>query len=195
MEIQQTIKAFKAYLERIRMYQEAMATLSFDGETVAPVGSIQARAKRAGFFGLEIFNMQTSDEMKAYLETLGPHVDTFDDVLKGEYRVAKKAYEEGTKIPAEVVREMSELKESAAAIWAQARKENHFDKFAPYLKRLIELQKKVIDYRGSKENPYDLLLDDYEAGMKMEVYDAFFNKLKEVVVPLLKQIKESDKQI
>ena len=195
MTIENTVKAFKEYLGRIRMYHEAVATLSFDGETVAPVGSIESRAKRAGFFGLEIFNMETSDEMKGYLEALAPHVQAFDDVLKGEYRIAKKAYEDGTKIPAELVREMSELHEAAAAIWGQARGENDFDKFAPYLKRLIALQKKVIEYRRKDEAPYDLLLDDYETGMSMEVYDAFFDKLKKAVVPLLKKIKESNKKM
>ena len=195
MVIENTVKEFKELLGRIRMYNEAMSTLSFDGETVAPVGSARARAKRAGFFGLEIFNMKTSDEMKGYLEALAPHVDTFDDVLKGEYRIAKKSYDDGTKIPAEIVREMSELREEAAAIWGQARGENDFDKFAPYLKRLIELEKKVIEYRGAGENPYDLLLDDYEDGMNMEVYDTFFAKLKESLVPLLKRIKASKKKI
>lgn len=171
MAIENTVKAFKEYLGKIRMYQEAMSTLSFDGETVAPIGSTQARAKRAGFFSLELFNMTVSDEMKQYLEELAPHVDTFDDVLKGEYCIAKKAYDDGTKIPAEVVREMSELQEEAAVIWAEARKEDDFNKFAPYLKRLVKLQKDVIRYRGAEENPYNLLLDDYEAGMSMKVYD------------------------
>lgn len=195
MAIENTVKAFKEYLGKIRMYQEAMSTLSFDGETVAPIGSTQARAKRAGFFSLELFNMTVSDEMKQYLEELAPHVDTFDDVLKGEYGIAKKAYDDGTKIPAEVVREMSELQEEAAVIWAEARKEDDFNKFAPYLKRLVKLQKDVIRYRGAEENPYNLLLDDYEAGMSMKVYDEFFNKLKDSVVPLLKKINESDKKI
>ncbi|MCL1989656.1 MAG: carboxypeptidase M32 [Defluviitaleaceae bacterium] len=196
MNVEETVKAFKAYLGKIKMYREAMSTLSFDGETVAPIGSTKSRAKRAGFFSLEVFNLTTSDEMKAYLDALAPHVDTFDDVLKGEYRLAKKSYEDKTKIPADIVREMGELQEEAAAIWGQARAENDFDKFAPYLKRLIELKKKVIEYRGeTSKKPYDLLLDDYEDGMNMEVYDAFFNQLKEAIVPLLKKIKDSNKKI
>ena len=195
MAIEKTVTEFKEYLGRIKMYNEAMAILNFDGETIAPVGSISSRAKRAGFFSLEIFNMTISDEMKNYLEELAPHVDTFDDILKGEYRVAKKSYDDGTKVPAEIVREMSELQAEAAAIWGQARGENDFDKFAPYLKRLIELQKKIIEHRSNGEQPYDILLDDYEEGMNMEVYDEFFGKLKETVVPLLKKIRESNKKI
>jgi len=63
------------------------------------------------------------------------------------------------------------------------------------LNRLNELQKKIIECRSNGENPYDILLDDYETGMNMEVYDVFFNKLKAAVVPLLSKIKESNKKI
>lgn len=195
MTLENTVTEFKNYLGNIRMYREAMATLSFDGETIAPSGSIEARAKRAGFFGLEMFKLSTSDEMGAFLEALAPHLDTLDDVLKGEYREAKKSYDDGTKIPPEIVRELGELQEAAAAIWSKARAENDFDTFAPYLKRLIALQKKIISYRSNGENSYDILLDDYEAGMNMAVYDQFFDKLKESLVPLLQKIKESGKKI
>ena len=195
MAIENTIKEFKEHLKKIRMYQEAMSTLSFDGETIAPIGSLEARSRRAGFFALEIFNLTTAEKMSNFLKELEPHISTFDDVLKGEYRQAKKAYDEGTKIPADVIRELNELQETAAAIWAKARAEDDFDQFAPYLKRMIELQKKVIEYRIVDEKPYDILLDDYEDGMTMEIYDEFFNKLKEALVPLLKKIKESEKFI
>ena len=83
MAIENTVKEFKEYLGRIRMYTEAMSTLSFDGETIAPPGSVEARAKRAGFFGLEIFNMVTAEKMGNFLDELAPHFDTFDDMLKG----------------------------------------------------------------------------------------------------------------
>ena len=195
MKVETTIKDFKEYLSRIKMYQEAMATLSFDGETVAPTGSVTSRAKRAGFFALELFNMSTSEQMKTILDALAPYVDEMDDVLKAEYRDARKEYEDGVKIPADVVRELSELSEESASVWATARAENDFAKFAPYLKRMIELQKKVIDYRRNEELPYDVLLDDYESGMTMEVYDQFFDKLKTSLVPLLAKIKASNKQI
>ena len=195
MAIENTVKEFKDYLGRIRMYNEAMSTLSFDSETVAPPGSVEARAKRSGFFGIELFNMITSDKMNNYLKELEPHLDTFDDMLKGEYRIAKKEYDDNTKIPAEIVKEMNELGEESAVVWAKAKDEDDFDKFAPYLKRLIELKKKIIEYRSNGEYPYDILLDDYETGMNMEVYDVFFSKLKESVVPLLKKIKESNKKI
>ena len=122
MAIENTIKEFKEYLGRINMYNEAMATLSFDGETVAPPGSVEARAKRSGFFGLEIFNMITSDKMSNFLDELEPHIDTFDDQLKGEYRIAKKEYDDNTKIPAEIVKEMRELGEESAAVWASKKR-------------------------------------------------------------------------
>ena len=195
MTIEKTTQAFKDYLARIKMFKEASAILSFDSETVAPPGSVKARAKRAGFFEVEIFKMETAPEMKEFLELLEPHLDSLDDELKGMYRISKKAYDKGTKIPAKLVQAFGELKQEASVVWAKARKENDFQMFAPYLKRLLELQKEVIHYRGDNGQAYDLLLGDYEEGMTMVVYDEFFAKLKETVVPLLKQIRQSEKKI
>jgi len=195
MDLQKTIEEFKAYLEKIAMYGEAMSTLSFDSETIAPAGSIKARAKRAGFFSLEIFELITATKMSDYLQALAPHVETFDDVLKGEYRIAKQHYDENTKIPSAIVKELSELTEEATAIWKQARKADDFNLFAPYLKRLVDLKKQIITYRDTGKKPYDVFLDDYEAGMDMRVYDEFFDKLKDAIVPLLKKIQQSPKQI
>jgi len=195
MSVENVVQEFKDYLERITMLSETSSILSFDSETIAPPGSLASRAKRAGFFELEIFQMETSNKMRYFLDILAPHLDQLDDVVRGMYRLSKKAYDDGTKIPAELVKEMGELKEEAGAIWAKARQENDFDSFAPYLSRLIELQKQMICYRLDGEQPYDLLLDDYEDGMTMAIYDTFFEKLKQVVIPLLNQIKASDKQI
>ena len=234
MKLEQTIQDFKEYLERINMFNEASAILSFDSETVAPPGSVKSRAKRAGFFELEIFNMQTSTEMAAFLDALEPKLETFDDYLKGMYRISKKAYDDGIKIPPELVQEFEELTEEAVDVWKIARAENDFKLFAPYLKRLVELQKKMIDarrslvkgnvetllevdssnqsdddsaslatkeqdrthnYRAGGKSPYDILLNDYEFGMNIAVYDEFFSKIKATVVPLLKQIQQSKKKI
>jgi len=38
-------------------------------------------------------------------------------------------------------------------------------------------------------------LDDYEPGFNMEILDAFFEKLKEELVPFLKEITEECKTV
>ncbi|MCL2350347.1 MAG: carboxypeptidase M32 [Defluviitaleaceae bacterium] len=193
--MEQVIKDFVDYLGEIRMYNQAVAVMSFDSSTIAPKGSIAARAKRSGFFSQKIFEMSTSDEMKGFLEQLAPHVDTLDDITKAHYRRAKKAYDNGTKIPAHLIKEFNELKSKANAVWDKARKENDFAAFAPYLEQVIAKTKEIAGYRLEEgQSLYNVLLDDFEEGMTMEAYDKFFGKLREVIVPLLKTVVNSDKK-
>jgi len=197
--LEKIIQDFKAYLERITMFGQAMSIVGFDSETIAPAGGIAQRAKRAGFFGLEIFKMQTSSEMKGYLDGLQPHLNELDKPLQAMYRKAKKAYDEGTKIPPEKVREFAALTEEANEAWVNARKEDNFQKFAPYLSRIIEMSKEFLALRAD-EMPqggqlYDIFLDDFEEGMTIEKYDDFFEKLKATVVPLIRQVAASSKKI
>ena len=187
---------FKDYMERIRMFSSASAILGFDSSTIAPRGSVKSRAKRSGFFAMELHNMATSEKMKGLLEGLGEHVQQLDDVSKGLYRIAHKRYEISTCLPAELVKRSAQLSREAMSVWEDAREKNDFSLFAPYLKELIQLEKEKISYlKTPGQNPYDVLLDDFEEGMNTQIYDDFFDKLKDGIVPLLKKIQNSKKTI
>jgi len=197
--MEQKIQDFKAYLDRLNTLGGIMSVLSFDSSTIAPDGGIAQRAKRMGFLELEIFKLQTSPEMKAHLDALTPHLAELDTVTAAMYNKAKKDYDRGTKIPPEKVQAYEMLATEAEGVWAKARKENDFAAFAPYLKRLIAFKKEFLELRKD-EMPaggvlYDIFLDDFEAGMTVEKYDDFFNKLKATIVPLVKKIAASKKEI
>jgi len=197
--MEKLITDFKAYLDRINTLGQIGALLSFDSETIAPDGALQMRAKRAGFLEVEIFNLQTSDTMKDFLDALKSHLPNLDIQMQAMYRLAKKAYDEGTKIPAEKVKAYAELTEESTAVWAKARKDNDFKAFSPYLKRVIEMKKEFLAMRADEMpqggQPYDIFLDDFEDGMTIQKYDDFFEKLKTVVVPLIRQVASSKKKI
>ena len=199
MELNKLITDFKAYLDRIEILGQIGSILGFDSETIAPPGSVLARAKRAGFLEVEIFNLQTSDTMKGFLDALKLHLPNLDKHMQAMYRLAKKDYDEGTKIPPEKVQAYAELTEESTAVWAKARKENDFKAFSPYLKRVIAMKREFLELRADEipagGRPYDIFLNDFEEGMTIAKYDDFFEKLKAVVVPLIKQVAASKKKI
>lgn len=196
MNLEQQVAEFKELLERIGMLTSAMSVMNFDSSTIAPKGGVQARAKRAGFFQMEVFNLTVSETMKKSLEVIGANLDAVDQVTRSMYRLAKKSYDRATKTPPELVKRLAELEEEAVAAWEIAKINDDFPSFAPYLKELIELQKEVLKHRAEPgQNPYDVLLDDYEEGMTIPEYDKFFNQLKATIVPLLKDIVANGKPI
>ena len=194
--MEQTIQEFKAYLAEMRMYGEAMGIMSFDANTIAPKANVGRRAVRNGFFAKKMYDLATSDKMKSFLDELEKHKDKLDLETAAMYRVAKKRYDKSTKIPAQLVKEMSELGAKSNAAWEKARANDDFELFAPYLEELVAKAKEMAKYRQKPgQNLYDVLLDDYEEGMTMELYDEFFKKLRASIVPLLKKVMESDKKI
>lgn len=193
--MEQTIKDFKAYLEKMNMLGQAMRVMSFDNNTIAPKGALVARGKRSGYFAQEMFKLGISPEMKGFLDALEPVKGELDPITFAMYRKAKKNYDNNTKIPPEKIREFAELRNKGNHAWEEARKNDDFDHFAPYLAKMIEMSKEMVEYRRQEgQAPYDVLLDDYEEGMTMEIYDEFFGKLRAVIVPLLKVIVDSGKK-
>jgi carboxypeptidase Taq len=196
MSLEATIKDFNQHLYKVKMYRSAMAVMSFDGATVAPKGGIADRAKRDGFFAAELYGLMTGEKMKGLLEALQPHKDELDPITAGMYRIAKKSYDQSVKIPVEKVRAYRELVSKARNSWEDARKNDDFASFAPYLQDIVASSKEMVEYRRTDDAPtYDYLLDDFEEGMTMEIYDEYFGKVRGAIVPLLKSVVESKKKI
>ena len=194
--MEQIVKDFQEFLGEIRMYRQMIAIVSFDANTVAPKASIAVRAKRNGYFSKKIFEMATSEKMKGFLEALEPYKAELCDIAAAQYRLAKKNYDDSTKIPAQLIKEYSELTAKGNQAWEKAREDNDFDHFAPYLEQIVAKTKEMVAHRNTDRlHPYDVLLDDYEEGMTMKVYDEFFTKLRGTIVPLLKRIMDGGNQI
>ncbi|MDR1559780.1 MAG: carboxypeptidase M32 [Clostridiales bacterium] len=192
MNISQTVERFKAYTDRFNAIHQALNLFSWDMAVGAPKGGTESRAKYVGILSAEEFSMRVSDEMKGFLDALEPYGESLDEITKAMLRICRRYYYAYKKIPVEEMREYSELLPRAEAVWEKAREENDFASFAPILDRIIRYQKKFVEYRGYEGHPYNTLLDDYEPGMTVEKLDVFFNRMKEVIVPLLKRIAASD---
>lgn len=192
--MEQTAKEFVEYVKRIDTLSRILATISFDNEIFAPEGGLETRSKRMSFLQVELFEMQTGDKMKVFLEVLSPIKNSLDKVTAAMVRNAQEVYDKNMKIPKELIKEFSEAQSKAFVAWQKARKENKFSQFAPHLKGLVEMQKKMLEFRAnSNENAYEILLDDFEKGTTIEIYDKLFGEYKEVAIPLLKKIESKKK--
>ena len=77
-------------------------------------------------------------------------------------------------------------------VWAKAREENDFALFLPHLERAVELKRRYIECFEGYDEPYDVLLDDFEPGMKTAEVRAVFDDLKAELVPLIAEIGSVD---
>ena len=77
----------------------------------------------------------------------------------------------------------------------QARQENDFASFRPWLEQVVELGQERAEYFGYEDEKYDALLDKYEYDMKTAEVRAIFAALREELVPLREAIEERGRQI
>lgn len=189
MELNVLIEKYNALVRKINAYNFVTYIISWDSQTEAPDGCFEERAKQMEVLSEENYKLQTSQETIDIVNALYEKREKLDDVLKHEVTVFKKSTEKTLKIPMDEYTSFMGLLAITENIWAKAKENNDFKMFSPYLKKIIESQRKIIKYLETDElKGYDILLDEYEHGMTVKEYDEFFNLLKTDLVPFVKKI-------
>ncbi|USK37668.1 carboxypeptidase M32 [Cytobacillus firmus] len=188
--LKQTEQQFLDYVKKMTAYNEAIGLMYWDMRTGAPKQGMEQRSEVIGMISSEVFRMSTSEEMAAYIAKLSGR-ENLSEVTVKTLEECKKDYDRNKKIPAEEFTEYVILQSRAESIWEDAKASSDFEKFQPYLEKLVEMNKRFISYWGYEENKYNTLLDMYEPGVTVETLDQVFGQLREKIVPLVQQISES----
>ncbi|MGN1402482.1 MAG: carboxypeptidase M32 [Bacillus sp. (in: firmicutes)] len=189
-----TEQKFLDYVKKITSYNEALSLIYWDLRTGAPKKGVDQRSEVIGVLSSEVFAMTTSEEMQSYITELTAEgvYETLPEVTRKLVDECKKEYELNAKIPAEEHKEYTILTTKAESVWEEAKEKADFAMFSPYLEKIVEFNRKFIEYWGYEGNKYNTLLDLYEPGMTVEVLDDVFAKLRQEIVPLVKKISESE---
>lgn len=164
--------------------------LSWDQQTYMPPGGAKERGEQMGTIRRLAHIKLTSDEIGKLLDELKPMVASLDpnsDAVR-LVKVTAREYEKRIKVPPELVGELSELAAVAHQAWEQARAENNFPKFQPYLEKMVDLRRRYAACFAPYEHVYDPLLAEYEPGMKTAEVQQIFNTLRPQQVALIKEI-------
>lgn len=194
MDLSKVINTYIDYRSKMQALGYASYIISWDSETEAPVGCLEERSKQVGILSEMSYKLERSDEYIETVKTLFEHINELDGVLKVEIKKVHKNLMESLKIPMEELVEYSILISKAQSIWADAKVNNDYNKFAPTLDEIIKFNKRYVKYlETEKLSGYNVLLDMYEEGMTKESYDKFFSLLKEEIVPLVHKINDLPK--
>lgn len=186
-------RQFLDYVAKMVSFNEALGLMYWDLRTGAPKKGVEQRSETIGMLSAEVFKMSTSVEMAGFLEELTKpeSLDSLSEVTRQTVLECKKEYDRNKKIPADEYKEYIILRSKAESVWEDAKKASDFSMLQPYLEKLVEYNKKFVEYWGYEGNPYNTLLDLYEPGITVEILDKVFGELREEIVPLVKQISES----
>jgi len=193
MEPEQKLQQLKTLLAEIADLNQIAALLDWDQQTYMPPGGAENRGYQLATLQQIAHTKSVSneigkllDELQLYASQLDP--DSSDACL---VRVARRNYENDTKVPSEWVVEFAMTTTAAHEAWAKARAENDFHFFQPHLERILDLAHRYAGFFAPFEHVYDPLLDIFEPGMKTTDIKAIFNHLRPQQVRLLRQIADS----
>lgn len=184
---------FQELDEKISHFNSISGLLSWDQKVIAPKKGRSAFAKASGTLRTEAFKLTVSDEMGELLSTLStPEAEAYlNDVARAQVRERKEFYSRSKRIPAEMIKDFSVLTSQANDAWEDARENDDFETFLPYLEKIVEFKRKAIEIYGYENHPYDALLSEYEPGLTVEKLDPLFLKLRESSADLLRRIQKS----
>ncbi|MFF2479435.1 carboxypeptidase M32 [Paenibacillus sp. NPDC058071] len=193
VHMEKTLPLFMETIRKIKSYEEALGVLYWDLRTGAPRKGMDARSEAIGNLSGDMFKLQTSEELGANLADL-ERPEAFAQLSEIEQRLVtetRKDYDRSVKIPPKLYQEYVVLAAQSENKWEEAKANNDYAAFQPYLEKVIDYTQQFIDLWGAKATRYDTLLDQYEPGMTTAELDRVFGGLREQLVPLVSAIAES----
>ncbi|WP_099222226.1 carboxypeptidase M32 [Listeria costaricensis] len=181
---------FLDFVRKIEAKKEALELVGWDIRTGAPKKGLDQRAEVISVLSAEIFEAETSEEMAAFIAALSPYKAELDEITAKTLHECQKEYDLSKKIPAKEYRAYTKLVAQAENAWTEARAENDFAKFEPYLTEIVAMKRQFIEYWGYEENRYDTLLDQYEPGMTVQIVDRVFATLRKGIKALRLKIEQ-----
>jgi len=190
----ETLKEFRELVKKTKAYIYALQLIGWDSNTEAPRGSFPRRAEMVGILSSELFKLQTGQRTIEVINELFEHKDSLEPLVKREIKKAKKDLDKIVKIPENEFVEYQKLLQMSQSAWEEAKEKSDFNLFKDNLVQIIDYNRKFVSYYGIDDEPYNILLDDYEEGMTMKEFDHFFDVLRADLVPFVKKVLAAKKK-
>lgn len=109
-------------------------------------------------------------------------------------REVRRAYDRATRVPARLVEELARTSALAQDVWAEARKASDFERFRPWLDKLVVLKREEASAVGHGGSLYDAMLDEYEPGETAARLAPIFADLRNALADLVGRIGGSGRR-
>jgi len=186
------LKRLKSLLAEVTDLENIESLLSWDQQTYMPAGGAEARGHQLATTSSLTHEKFTGDEIGYLLDDLEKEFeggDTESDEIC-LLEVVRHKYDRETRIPPEFVTESAIVNSKAYVAWVKAKNESNFSIFRPHLEKVVDLKQRYVTFFPPSDHPYDVLLDEFERGMKTTEVKAIFNAIRPKQVELVHAISE-----
>ncbi|WP_435334844.1 carboxypeptidase M32 [Haloarchaeobius sp. TZWWS8] len=188
-----TYEEFLSTVKRISNIGFSQQVLSWDQEVMMPEDGIKARSQQLSTLSALSHELLTDDEMARHLDEL--ESADLDEGQQAVVREIRRKHERATRVPTELVQEISQTTSEAHPKWKKAKAEDDFSIFAPTLEKLVELKREYAACIDPDKDPYEVLFEEYEPYLGLDTASDMLAQLREELVPLVEDIRASDAEL
>jgi carboxypeptidase Taq len=165
--------------------------LQWDAEIMMPRRGVENRGQQMAIIA-GLAHERATDPRRAELLTQvegSALVSDPDSAEAVNVRELRRDYDRSTRLPKKLVEEMARTSAMSAQAWSEARDNDDFPSFAPWLEKTFALSREKADALGYDDVRYDALLEDYEPGRTTAELTPLFARLRSELVPLVDRIR------
>ncbi len=161
------------------------------GSTIDPEAATVDRGEALAILKEENQALLCSPETGALLDRLTASQALLTPLQAAQVRILQRDRASMVNVPPEIQSAFTRLITEADAVWHRAKVAGDWLAFEPYLDRIVMRMREIAQYRDAAAQPYDVWLNEFEHDTNQAFYDRFFAQIKEVVVPLLADVRAS----
>ena len=177
----------KERLAKLTDLRRTEGVLAWDMQVFMPPGGAPTRGAQLATIEEVIHERLVDDRLGELLDELEPYAESlpYDSDDACLVRVARRDWDRARRVPAELAAEIAQTAADSYAVWVTARENSDFEAFRPSLERVVDLRRRYIECFAPYDDAYDVLLEDYEPGMKTseirEIFAVLTPALRELV--------------
>ena len=167
--------------------RSALALLDWDQMVMMPPAGAAVRADRLATverIAHERFSDERIGELVEALSELEAYLP-YDSDDASLIRVTRRDWTKARRVPPDLAGRLTKAASEGMEAWVVAREANDYAAFRPWLDRQLELKREYIACFEHTDNPYDILLDDFESGTTTAEAQVVFDRLKSELIPLI----------
>lgn len=161
-----------------------------------PRGAGNIRGEQLKTMAGLVHSMRTAPEYRSLLGQLISLEDgtvleySLSETQQAALREWRRDDQRQAALPQSFVEEFAQTTSEAVLIWQQAKEQNRFDVFLPFLEKIVELNQRKSAYFAWGQHPYDALLDEYEPGLTTRRVDQLFHQVRCGIEPILRDASQ-----
>jgi carboxypeptidase Taq len=181
------VTELRTRLAEIVDLRQTSLLLGWDQQTMMPPRGGPARAEALGTLERIAHDMFVSADTGRLIEAAASELDGVapDSDEARLVEISRRRWEKARRVPTDLAADLARAASLGTEAWIAARSESNFAGFAPALRTNIELVRRYVECFDGFDCAYDVVLDDFDPGMRTPRVAELFAELKAELVPLI----------